>query len=323
MTDKDFAELLYRFENGLCTPEERFRLEKWLDGMREEGVPFRSFEEKKLTKAALRESILEKAKVYRAKSRPLFSFTWAKIAASVLILALGCYAILKLDYSGSGELELAVETHAPGEIQKVLLSDGSIVWLKGDSRLSYPQAFSGGERVVRLAGEGLFEVAKDPKRPFIIHTGDLTTRVLGTSFNIKSTPDETEVYVFTGRVSVSLAKTNQKIELLPKERIMYSHSSNKLKKKEQTTAGALSEQYTNGTEYNMYFQDTKVSDIAMRIASKFNVDVRFEGDLRSCVLTADFTDQSLSSTLDMISEALNAKYKVEGASVTLIGNGCQ
>ena len=323
MTEQDFNQLLHRFEKGLCTPEEQLRLEKWLDSMGEDGSPFRSVAEKESIRATLHESVYEKAGIFSQKSRRLAPFPWTKVAAAFLILVLGGYTLIELDVFTSGRRNIAVETHAPNEIRKVILSDGSIIWLKGDSRLSYPEIFSGKERVVRLAGEALFEVAKDPERPFIIYTGELATWVLGTSFNIKSTSDHTEVYVFTGKVSVSLAKTNQKIELLPQERMMYSHASNQLQKADLAIQNTRATEYTRGTEYNMYFQDTKVMDIASHIESKFNVEVTIEGSIRSCVITADFTDQSLNSTLDMISEALNASYEIESGKVTLRGDGCE
>lgn len=322
MTEQDFIELLNRFEKGLCTQEEKVRLEKWLDNMREEGMPFKSDMERKSVENALRESIYEKTAIRRAGSRSLLPLTWIKVAASLLILVLGSYAFIELDFFSGEAQNISLETHTDTDVRKVILSDGSIIWLKGESKLSYPETFSGKERVVRLAGEALFEVAKDSKHPFVIHTGDLTTRVLGTSFNIKSTYDHTEVYVFTGRVSVSLARTNQKVELLPQERMTYSHATNQLQKQDHSTERVPME-YTKGTDYIMYFQDSRVSDIASQIESKFDVKVTLEGRIRSCVLTADFTDQSLNSTLDMISEALNASYKIEGDKVTLTGDGCE
>ena len=73
---------------------------------------------------------------------------------------------------------------------------------------------------------------------------------------------------------------------------MYSHASNRLQKQDQSIEHVLPMEYTQGTDYNMYFQDTKVTDIASHIEKKFEVEVTLEGRIRSCVLTADFTDQS-------------------------------
>lgn len=323
MTEQDFTQLLRRFEKGLCTPDEQFRLEQWLDHMKEEGTPFGTAAERELTKTALHESVYKKAEIFRQKRRSLLPSTWMKVAATVLILFLASYPLIKFDFLKAGRQDIVTEVQAQNVNRKILLSDGSIIWLKAGSRLSYPETFSGSERVVVLEGEALFEISKNPERPFIIHTGELTTRVLGTSFNIKNTFHHTEVYVLTGKVSVSLTKSNQKIELLPNEKVMYSHASMLLKKEDDVIETKLASEYTKGTEYNMYFQDTKVSDIVGHIEGKFSVRVRVNGSIQSCVITADFTDQSLHNTLDMICEALNATYDIDDDEVTLKGDGCK
>lgn len=323
MTEQDFNQLLHRFERGLCSREEQRKLEEWLDNMNEEGALFKSAAEKQSMKASLHDSVFEKAGIARRKGRSVILSAWMKVAAAVLMLVLASYALTKVGFVENDPINIAVESQRQEGIRKILLSDGSIIWLKGDSKLSYPERFEGSERVVFLAGEALFEVSKDPSRPFLIHTGDLTTRVLGTSFNIKSTSDHTEVYVLTGKVSVSLTETNEKIELLPNEKVRYSHASKRLHREDEVIENKSLSEYIKGTEYNMHFHDTKVSEIANRIEQKFSVDVSIKGDIQSCVITADLTDQSLNHTLDMISEALNATYEIDGDQVVLRGNGCE
>ncbi|MDR2130172.1 MAG: FecR domain-containing protein [Odoribacteraceae bacterium] len=87
-----------------------------------------------------------------------------------------------------------------------ILSDGTRVWLNSVSSFTYPVVFTGGERVVELAGEAYFEVAPDADRPFIVRTADVQAKVLGTSFNISAYRDEANVYttLLTGRVEVSV-----------------------------------------------------------------------------------------------------------------------
>ena len=322
MTEKKFIELLDRYEKGLCTPDEKVRLEQWLDNMKGGERPFQSAAERDVVKSALHESVYRKAGISAGKTRMLIPFLM-KIAASILIVVSVGYATLRSGLVKIGTQDVAVEVQARNAVEKVIMSDGSIVWLKPGARISYPDKFEGNERVVTLVGEALFEVAKDPAHPFIIHTGDLRTTVLGTSFNIKNTIDHTEVYVLTGRVSVTLAKTNQQKELLPSEKVLYSHASKQFLEAETAIEAEVVEEYIKGTQYNMSFEDTKVRDIATRIQDKFSVAVTVIGDIDSCVITADFTDQSLNSTLDMIAEALNAKYNIDGNHVVLTGDGCE
>lgn len=75
---------------------------------------------------------------------------------------------------------------------KLTLSDGTNVWLNSESRLTYPVTFNGESRELKLEGEAFFEVAKDPAKPFIVHTHEFDIRVTGTQFNVRVYPDEPE-----------------------------------------------------------------------------------------------------------------------------------
>jgi ferric-dicitrate binding protein FerR (iron transport regulator) len=77
-----------------------------------------------------------------------------------------------------------------GQRLNFTLEDGTLVWLNAQSRLTYPVAFQGKERRVRVEGEAFFEVAKDTERPFIVSSERVDMKVLGTTFNVYSYPDE-------------------------------------------------------------------------------------------------------------------------------------
>jgi ferric-dicitrate binding protein FerR (iron transport regulator) len=66
-----------------------------------------------------------------------------------------------------------------GKTKKVILEDGTIIWLKGNSSLTYPEHFVSATREVNLIGEALFEVAKDASHPFIVHSNGMNTRFWG------------------------------------------------------------------------------------------------------------------------------------------------
>lgn len=90
---------------------------------------------------------------------------------------------------------------------KVVLEDGTTVWLNADSRLYYPESFSGGERRVAVEGEAYFQVAHDEEKPFLVESAGQLVRVLGTEFNIQAFPDETQV--LTTLVKGSIAMSTQ------------------------------------------------------------------------------------------------------------------
>jgi ferric-dicitrate binding protein FerR (iron transport regulator) len=319
MTGSEFTDLLNRFEKGLCTPEEKKLLEQWLDSGSDKDS-FHSDEQRENIKASLRNAVYEGAGL-SGKSVKLWPMIY-KIAASVILIAVVGYGSLTY-YKSEADRYATTEIHSGNEIKKILLSDGSIVWLKPNSSLSYPGQFRDkGERMVALKGEALFEVEKNPAMPFIVYSGEITTTVLGTSFNIRNKNGQTEVFVLTGKVTVTSSRTNSKVELIPEEKAVYKQAAKQLEKAEKVKQEKATE-YIKGTEYSMNFSNIRISEIAKRIEGKFNVDVELEGAIASCMLTADFTDQSLKNTLEMITEALNASYEINKDRITLSGEGCQ
>ncbi|MDB4925054.1 FecR family protein [Mucilaginibacter sp.] len=204
--------------------------------------------------------------------------------------------------------------NSSGRITKKILSDGTIIWLKGNSKLDYPVKFKGAVRSVSLEGEALFEVAKDAAHPFIIHCGILTTRVLGTSFNIRHTNNKTEVNVLTGRVFLSSKNTT--ITLRPYQKAVYLPLKNVITKVVKPVFDVTA--LTKGTEYDMLFNDVKVGDVLKRIEKKFGISITVkDSTIYNSLITADFTDQSLKNTIKMISEALNIDYEINGNAIIL------
>ncbi|MDB5003281.1 MAG: FecR family protein [Mucilaginibacter sp.] len=204
--------------------------------------------------------------------------------------------------------------NSSGYITKRILSDGTIIWLKGDSKLDYPVKFKGAIRSVSLEGEALFEVAKDAAHPFIIHCGTLTTRVLGTSFNIRHANNKIEVNVLTGRVFLSSKNTT--ITLHPYQKAIYSPLKNVIIKVVKPVFDVTA--LTKGTEYDMLFNDVRVEDVLKRIEKKFGISIAVkDSSISNRLITADFTDQSLKNTIKMMSEALNIDYEINGDAIIL------
>src|SRR5690606_27213140 len=96
------------------------------------------------------------------------------------------YEVQQADDSRSQQ-ENIVFTTPKGQSSKILLIDGTEIWLNSGSSLTYPAAFSDKERRVKLTGEGYFEVAHDATKPFYVETDEgPLIRVLGTSFNVSA-----------------------------------------------------------------------------------------------------------------------------------------
>jgi transmembrane sensor len=242
---------------------------------------------------------------------------WIKIAASLIIVSVIGFGAWRF----SSDANDLVTYASNGTTLKVSLPDGSLVWLKGKSSLETPAVFAANTRNVTLHGEALFEVAKDARHPFIIQCGPATTTVLGTSFNLKASADRVELTVLTGKVSFTSVKDIHGKVVRPNERAIYDAATSLISK--QTLADDEKKAATDGTQYDMIFNDVPLETVVRRIEEKFDVTVSFSNDdLPKCLIRGNFSDQSLSNTLDMIGQALGLRYTISGNVVQLAGEGC-
>ncbi|RIH63661.1 FecR family protein [Mariniphaga sediminis] len=124
---------------------------------------------------------------------------------------------------------LAIVTPRGGEY-KMVLDDGTQVWLNADSRMEFPNKFSEYERKVKLSGEAFFSVSKDATRPFIVSLNGMEVEVLGTEFNISAYGDDAQIQttLVEGKVSVKSMQEPDGIQniLLPGEQASFNKCNN-------------------------------------------------------------------------------------------------
>ena len=152
-----------------------------------------------------------------------------------------------------------------GETMDVVLPDGTKVCLNAKSKLKYPERFAHNIRKVELTGEGYFKVSHDKKHPFVIHTAKVTTRVLGTEFNIRCYNDN-DVHVTLVEGSVEVANNNNKVRISPNQDA--SLSEGKL-----VVANVNPKDFTSWREGLMYFDEATLQTILQQIGSWYNVSV--------------------------------------------------
>lgn len=131
---------------------------------------------------------------------------WWKVAA-VVLLAIGVYFTNRVappEPRAPKAVATIEKTNAKGQKSTITLKDGSKVHLNSESTIRYMENYGQQTREIELVGEAFFEVAKDPKHPFIVKAGKITTTALGTSFNVRAFHNETQasVSLATGRVKV-------------------------------------------------------------------------------------------------------------------------
>lgn len=332
MNKSTFDGMIDKYQEGKYTGKHKEILDQWFDVQQmDASVEIWTEEAKRNTKNRILSVIdgIESGKsdpkkvktvpLKRKEPRKEFRINPSLRAVAVVLITILAIYLAWVNKTGQWTLFPV----ASERVTKVMLDDGSIVWLKGkNSKLIYPDKFTGNERHVTLQGEALFEVVKDPLRPFIIQCNDLTATVLGTSFNIQSDTTDIEVVVLTGKVAVSTDHNADTVVVLPREKVAYNNTQRQFVK--TSTAYAEASAVVKGTGYHMAFEDTKLREIIPRIEGKFDVAVSVNDlSLCNCLVTADFTGQSLNSSLEMLSRDLNINYTIKDNKVLLDGKGCK
>lgn len=155
----------------------------------------------------------------------------AAIALLILTTSIAGYYIYNDVAESNQEMALCQMEVPLGSQTKVILPDGSVVCLNSGSVLKYDPAFLRKKnREVYLIGEGYFEVQKNPEKPFIVHADDINVKVLGTVFNVRSYPEDSEIEVslIKGKVNVfSTSETRDNVILAPDEQLTYDKRSGK------------------------------------------------------------------------------------------------
>ena len=196
----------------------------------------------------------------------------------------------------------------------LVLADGTEVDLNAESALSYPDAFTGKDRKVYLEGEAYFDVTSDPEHPFIVETPEITTRVLGTEFNVSSYNDvKSAVTVVTGSVEVSDLQSKEKVLVKPGETAL-TLSGGKLRVEPVNIDRVIS--WRAGY---YYFEDETLEDIMRTLGRWYNVNVEFRDPDPLAYRYNLWVDRSqpISEALDMLTGIGNARFSLSGITVTI------
>lgn len=201
INDSRLYELLQRHPKKELTPEEEDLLNNWYDQLDQpaaDSLPLEIIKRKVWLSISVRLGL-----------KPKSSIPWLRFTAVASIIVLITCSVVYTRLNNSKHLSQIKEpvslntVRSPqGEQTKVILSDGSVVWLNGNAVLNYPSSFDSSRNVFLLQGEAFFEVARDTTKPFMVHSGNMYTQVLGTSFNIRTGKGKYMVAVASGKVKV-------------------------------------------------------------------------------------------------------------------------
>lgn len=328
-------ELLVRYMQGKCTAEEtrlvkEFLLQpEWqqaLDELLEED--FKNFEVDSPGEEVSADWNRQFQERYiDAPARLLWRRPWPGYAAACLLMfSIGLYFYNNGSVTGKRETAIAMlETANPkGQRSKFTLPDSSVIYLGAESSVRYPAKFGTGSREISLIGEAFFEITRDPAHPFIIHTGEVQTKVLGTSFKIDAFKGKNlKVSVATGKVQVAKkiagADSLQSLALLtPGQEVDWNMQTHKAV---INPVDALSvRDWKDGT---MNFVAASIGDVAEKLERWYNVQIDFQDskikDYHVSLIVRG-TDP-LAHAMEIICNTTHLHYKIKGRIVTITKKG--
>jgi len=264
---------------------------------------------------------------------------WGGAVAASLMIAffVGHYEGKPKNYPATDHTTANTISTRYGSKSKLELPDGTEVWLNADSKLTYGKEFGAQSREVSLSGEAFFEVQKDADRPFIIHTGNMDIRVLGTAFNVRSYQNEktSEATLVRGAIEVVLRDSpDRRIVLKPKDRIVVQNGLAPAVKAQAASNGSFGTIYSmsrinvrpadsaalenSWKRSGLSFHNETLENAAFRIEHWFNVKVDIKDeDLKQGTYSCDFKNESLRQVLEALHFTGKFHYRIEKDSVTI------
>lgn len=255
------------------------------------------------------------------------------------ILTLSDGSIINLDSSGKGTLAvqggIIIARKADGEIfysgkatdvisyntlslpkgnkpMRLLLSDGSIVWLNAASSITYPTAFAGNERKVTITGEAYFEVAKNTAMPFFVSHNDILIKVLGTHFNVNSYYDEQAVKItlLEGAVNVT---NGEKIEILrPGQQAEFSKETIKLNNDVNL------DQVMAWKNEQFYFDGVDIKTMMRQIEKYYNVEIEYRDNINYKFIAKISRQVNVSEFLKKLELTELVHFKIEANKIIIM-----
>lgn len=217
----------------------------------------------------------------------------------------------------------------------ITLADSSVVVLSVNSRISYPRSFdTAGTRDVYLSGEAFFKVVKNPGLPFRVYANELVTKVLGTSFYVRSFERDSviQVTVKTGKVSVysqantpvqetSAADKLSGIILTPNQQLTYRKEGQQFNKVLLEKPAMIVPVIV---DRNMIYEEMRLEEVFDQISKAYGINIVYDNELlKNCTVTADLRNESFYDKLDLLCRAIGAGYEVIDGQVVIQSGGCQ
>jgi hypothetical protein len=222
---------------------------------------------------------------------------------------------LTYDNSGSKDSKQVLYntiTVPRGGEYRLVLPDGSKVWLNAASSLRFPVSFSGRERAVELSGEAYFEIAENKNMPFKVMAGNMKVVVLGTHFNVKAYSDEAVIKTTLLEGAVDIINGNNRMLLKPGQQAQLFKAKGAMNKVWIDTSMAVA--WKNGV---FSFNSTSIYDIMREISRWYNVDVSYKDSLKVYLNGRIHRNVNVSQVFNILELTKEVHFKISGNKIVV------
>lgn len=281
-----------------------------------------------------------------AAAKPLSKFTMLKYAAvAIIFCAIGFFAFYFSIHKAS-KLVSYQEVYVPyGSTSKIVLPDGSYVWLNAGSYLRYSNSFNIDNRDIFLKGEAYFDVRKNKKLNFIVNTPGIEVKAIGTKFNIKSYPEERTIRatVVEGKIQVinkdgeklneTFLSVNQTASFLKKSpvsaivepensenKVPFSTEAEKIPAEiVEVDSKTSPEIYVSWHQGRLIIERETLGAMAIKLERRYNVKINFlNQSVKNYIFSGVLKDETFEQVLEVIRLTSPLKYSIEGNIVSLM-----
>ena len=208
-----------------------------------------------------------------------------------------------------------------GKKSQLILEDGTKVWLNAGSRMAFPTKFNSKKREVFLEGEAYFEVAHNPGKPFVVNTGEISIKVLGTRFNLSAykTDKLTETVLLEGKVTLSelsaLGFLKSETILAPNQKASYNRNNRSISVVNVTDAD-LAIAWTEGW---FKFSQQSLNDVLNKLERYYNVQFVFDSKFPTTDLISGKLDlkESVESVMIALTDVADIQYRINGNKINI------
>lgn len=213
-------------------------------------------------------------------------------------------------------IALVVKENPAGQKSKIVLADGTLVWLNSESTLRYPPNFSDTLRRIELVGEAYFQVAKEAHRPFVVASGGLQTTAVGTAFNVRHYAEDSVAIVFLAEGKVKIEHTENSgafVLLEPGWGVRSEVGSAHLQKFTDR-----SDQWTGWKEGVLFFGNASIQEVVKTCERWYGVAFTIKGlPPQDWKFTGMFENENLENVLESMRYGKDFDYSIQDKQVEL------